>query len=424
MNSRLFTRDFSLLWLGKSVSQLGDGAGFIGLMWWVQSSTGSATALGIMAAISTLIRVALAPVSGVLADRLSKKTIIVLMDALRGVIYAALAFLAWSNQLSLASLILLASLNTICSVFFGPAITSAIPLLVSKDNLPRANSFLQMTGIIVQIASYSVGGILVALVGVPLLLMINGVSFILSAISELFINIPSTPAQESLVAGQFIQNVRQGLTYVRENTVLFKIMKTAAIINFVSAPLFILLPKFVGEHLGGSAEMYGYLLAAMATGTLLASLLIAFTKVVQRNVWTVMHGITFQGAIYITLVVIPRQWYQVHILLFLLTGFANGIVNIYFSSLLQRVVAQEHMGKVFGLLDAMSGALQPLSQGLTGVLGDRIAVGLIYIAAGGFGALGGLQFSLIPNLREWLSPAEDKTPRATHGMAATAQASD
>ena len=146
MSEKLFTRDFSLLWLGKSISQLGDGAGFIGLMWWVQSQTGSATALGLMAAISTLLRVILAPFSGVLADKLSKKTIIVLMDLLRGVIYTALAYLAWSNQLTRTSLIILASANTLCSVFFGPAITSSIPLLVKENNLPRANSFLQMTG--------------------------------------------------------------------------------------------------------------------------------------------------------------------------------------------------------------------------------------------------------------------------------------
>lgn len=421
MKNKLFTRDFSLLWLGKSVSQLGDGAGFIGLMWWVQSQTGSATALGLMAAISTIIRVVLAPFSGVVADRFNKKAIIVLMDLLRGVLYCLLAYLAYTNQLTLTLVIVLSAANTVCSVFFGPAITSTIPLLVEKDNLPQANSFLQMTGIIVQIVSYTAGGILVAMLGVPLLLFVDGISFILSAVSEVFINIPVITTQGAVAAGQFMKNVREGFNYVKENAVLFEVMKTAAVINLVAAPMFILLPKFVSEHLNASAEIYGYLLACMTAGTLFASLLVAFTKVVQRNLGLVVHGITVQSALWIMAALAPRQHYVVHMVLFLLSGVMNGIVNIYFSSLMQRVVAKEHMGKVFGLLEAMSGALQPLSQSITGFVGDRVAVSLVYIVTGGLGALGGLKFSFIPNLRQWLSPEQQSHPDA---LPAAAGASD
>lgn len=405
MKNKLFTRDFTLLWLGKSVSQLGDGAGFIGLMWWVQSQTGSATALGLMAAISTIIRVILAPFSGVVADKLSKKAIIVLMDLLRGVLYCLLSYLAYTSQLTLALVIILSAANTICSVFFGPAITSTIPLLVEKDSLPKANSFLQMTGIFVQIVSYTAGGILVALLGVPLLLLVDGISFILSAISEMFINIPAITIRGSMAMGHFLSNVREGFAYVRDNSVLYEIMKTAAVLNLISAPLFILLPKFVGEHLGASAQVYGYLLACMTAGTLFASITVAFTKVVERNVGMVMNGITVQSLLFAALALAPRHMHHIHMGIFLASGFMNGIVNIYFGSLLQRVVAREHMGKVFGLLDAMSGALQPLSQSLTGFIGDRIAVGTMYLATAVLGTGGGIKFSLIPNLREWLSPA-------------------
>ena len=164
MKNNLFTKDFTLLWLGKSVSQLGDGAGFIGLMWWV-SQTGSATTLGLMAAVSSLVRVGLSPFSGALADRISKKAIIVSMDICRGLVYLAMGYLAWVGQLSLFHVIALSAVNTVFSVFFGPAISSSIPLIVEPENLPKANSFMQMTGIIVQIVSYTAGGVLVAFIG-------------------------------------------------------------------------------------------------------------------------------------------------------------------------------------------------------------------------------------------------------------------
>jgi len=416
MSNKLFTRDFTLLWLGKSVSQLGDGAGFIGLMWWVQSQTGSATALGLMAAVSTIIRVLLAPFSGALADRVSKKMLIVGMDMLRGLLYCILAYLAYTSQLTLALVIMLSAANTVCSVFFGPAISATIPLLVEKDNLPRANSFLQMTGIVVQIVSFTAGGILVALIGVPMLLLVDGISFILSAVSELFIMIPSITALAAKRGNQLMANVKEGFVYVKKNQVLYEIMKTAAVLNFIAAPMFILLPKFVAEHLNASAEAYGYLLACMAAGTFMASLVVAFTKIVQGNVGLVMHGITVQSLLFVLLVLIPTKTYYLHLVILLASGFMNGIVNIYFGSLMQRIVAKEHMGKVFGLLEAMSGAVQPLSQGLTGFIGDRLPVGIIYIATGGLGALGGIKFSLIPNLRVWLNP-EQETANPKHEVA-------
>lgn len=416
MKNNLFTKDFTLLWLGKSVSQLGDGAGFIGLMWWV-SQTGSATTLGLMAAVSSLVRVGLSPFSGALADRISKKAIIVLMDICRGLVYLAMGYLAWVGQLSLFHVIALSAVNTVFSVFFGPAISSSIPLIVEPENLPKANSFMQMTGIIVQIVSYTAGGVLVAFIGVPLLLLINGLSFLLSAISEAFIFIPTVASAASRQGQKFLANIKEGFAYVKEHRVLLDIMKTAAIINFISAPLFILLPKFVNEHMQASAEMYGYLLACTTAGTLVASLLIAFTKLVQRNVWIVMHGITIQGMLYVAFTLLARGTPAIFLTVFFISGIVNGIVNIYFGSLLQRMIAKEHMGKVFGLLDSMSGALQPLSQGMTGMLGDQIATGVVYIGAGILGIGTGVKFSLIPNLKTWLSP-EEKAPAAAAAVAA------
>lgn len=422
VNNKLFTRDFSLLWLGKSVSQLGDGAGFIGLMWWVQTTTGSATVLGLMAMVSTLVRVLLSPVSGVVADRFHKKKIIVITDFIRGLIYCLLAYLVYSSRLTVPLLLTFSALNALNSVFFGPAISSTVPLLVKPDNLPQANSFLQMTSQIVSIVSYTAGGVLVALLGVPLLLLVDGVSFILSAISEMFINIPlSQGTVNSIGKGAFVSNLKEGLQYVRANTVLLEVMKIAAVLNFVMAPMFILLPKFVNIHLGAAASMYGYMLACMMAGTFLASLIVAFTKFVQRNVWIVIYGVTIQGVLLLGLILLPRHMYYGHLALFLFSGLINGIVNVYFSALMQRITAPEHMGKVYGLVETMSSGLQPLSQGLTGFIGDRLSIPVIFGASSILEAAWGIKFSLVPNLRQWLNP-ESAAPE--HTAAAPVPATD
>ncbi len=419
MKTKLFSRNYALLWLGMAVSQLGDGAGTIGLMWWVQVNTGSAMLLGTLAMVRTVISVLLGPLGGAVADRINKKAIIVITDTIRGLIYATLAYLVYHGQLTPAIMLTLVAANSVCSAFFGPAISSTVPLLVSKANLPKANSWQQITSNLVSIVGYSAGGVLVAFLGIPLLLAIDAASFLLSASSEMFIQIPRLVNKGKADAGRFLQDIKEGLRYVRQNRVLIDIMKVAAVLNFVWAPTFILLPKYVQEHLGGTPALYGYMLAASMAGTLCASLLIAFTKLVERNLWSIIYGVTIQSALLVTMVLLPGQIPALQVAIFWIIGLFNGIVNIYFGAIVQRTTAPEQMGRVWGLINTMSGGLQPVAQGLTGFLGDRISIPVIYLFSGSLQGLSGLRFSAIPNLRSFLTgDAEQTDDTAVTGMTA------
>lgn len=402
MEKKLFNKDFILLWLGMAVSQLGVGAGNIGLMWWIQSTTGSALLLGSMAMVRTLVSVLLSPFSGVVADRFDKKAIIVLGDVVRGLIYGVLAFLVYTEQLTPLVLLSLIAGSAVCNTFFNPAVTASVPLLVSHSDLPRANSLQQITSNLVTIGGYAAGGILVALLGVPLLLAVNAAAFLLSALSEMFVYIPRITAEVGFKSRQFILDLKEGFNYARQNQVLIEMMKVASVLNFVVAPMFILLPKFVQETLGAEAALYGYLLAAFTVGNLLASLVIALTKIVERNLWLVIHSITPQALAMIVVALMPTNWHAIRIPLFLFMGFLNGVVNIYFGALVQRTTAPEQLGRISGLINTMSGALQPLSQGLTGFLGGLVSVPIIYVVSGSLEAICGVRFSSIPNLDTYL----------------------
>lgn len=424
MKERLFSKDYALLWLGMAVSQLGDGAGTIGLMWWVQTKTGSAMLLGTMAMVRTLISVILSPLGGAVADRVNKKAIIVLGDTIRGLIYGLLAYLVYTDRLTPSLLLVLVAGAALCNVFFGPAVSATVPLLVSKANLARANSMQQITSNLVSIVGYSAGGVLVAFLGIPLLLAIDSVSFLLSAASEMFIAIPHLAAKGRATASHWVQDIKDGLQYVKQNRVLIDIMKVAAILNFVWAPTFILLPKYVQEHLGGTPALYGYLLAASMAGTLCASLLIAFSKVVERNLWSIIHGVSIQAVLLVTMVLLPSRWAAAQIGIFLVIGLLNGIVNIYFGAIIQRTTAPEQMGRVWGLINTMSGGLQPIAQGLTGILGDRISVPIIYLFCGSMQGLSGMRFSTIPNLRNFLTSDSVRPAAKTPDTAALNPTSD
>lgn len=406
---KLFTRDFTLLWLGQSVSQLGNGAGFIGLMWWIQITTGSAIALGTLAMVQTLVGIAVGPFAGAFVDRVDRKAIIVATDFVRGVNYLVLAWLVMNGQLTMPIVYIIAAINSICGQFFGPAISASIPLLVPNQLLEKANSLNQVTATMVNIIGYAVGGILVAALGVPLLLLVNGASFVVSALSEMFISIPKVVKEKAaLTASLFIQDIKEGFTYVRENPVLLKILQVAMLLNFFAAPFFILLPKFVDEHMGVGSEVYGYLLSGQMAGALIAILLLSTTSIIQNNLWVVRWSLIGQAAAFLTLPFLPVNYWGVHIAIFMFGGMLNSVLNIYFATLMQRATPPQFMGKVFGLVGTMCQALQPASQGITGVVAEFVRLPIIFTVCNFALGVGGYQFASIPGLQKFLGAKKEE----------------
>lgn len=411
MTEKLFNRNFLLLWLGQSVSQLGNGAGFIGLLWWIQVTTGSAVALGTLAMMQTLVAIAIGPFAGAAVDRLDRKVIILLTDVVRGVNFCILGWLALSAQLSLPLLFALSAINAVCGQFFNPAVSASIPLIVPNSRLQQANSLNQVSVSLTNVISYGAGGVLVAFFGVPALLITNGVSFLLSAFSEAFITIPSVLSDKRKVTARLLTaDLKEGFAYLRDNPVLFKVMQVAMILNFFSAPLFILLPKFVNEQLSLGSEVFGYILSAQMAGALLATLLLSAGGRGAPVQWVARFGLVIMGSLTILFAVAPVGMWWIHIGIFGLLGVLNSVVNVYFGTVLQRVTKPEFMGKVFGMLTTISHGLQPLSQGMSGLVAEFIRLPVIYGVCGLAVSGGGLQFGFLPGIKKFLGVQEESQP--------------
>ncbi|MFO8060928.1 MAG: MFS transporter [Bacillota bacterium] len=398
-----FNKDFFLLWLGRSVSQMGDGAGFIAVMWWVQEETGSALALGTLAMSQGLVAVCLGPLAGVIADRLDRKKIIIATDVVRGLIYCSLGYLALTGSLTLLLLIVLSCLSVACSQFFFSAVSAAVPLIVPADGLEKANALGGITAQMVRIAGYAAGGIFVAFFGIPVLLMLNGLSFLLSALSEAFISIPSVLERtETLRVQMLLSDLKDAISYIMRNAVLVKVILVAMVLNVFCAPLNILLPKFVSDFMGADSAVYGYLLSAMMAGGLIGNLVLSTTELVQRNTWIVKWGVSIESLVLALLPVMPVHMWSLHIGIFLAFGCLNGMINVYLQTLIQRMTRPDYMGKVFGLLGTGTGALQPLGQGLTGAASVLFSMPTIFFACFAGWAATGLWFALIPGLDTFL----------------------
>ena len=182
---KLWNRNFFLLWQGQLVSAFGDALYAIALNLFVLELTDSTGVMGSIMALVTVPRIILGPFLGVVVDRSDRKKLIVIGDLIRGLSILFVTGALWLGILEVWLLMVVAVLDGICSAFFNPAIESSIPDLVPEENLVQANSVYQMAVTGADILGQSLGGAAYSLIGAPSMFLIDGISYLFSAGTEI-----------------------------------------------------------------------------------------------------------------------------------------------------------------------------------------------------------------------------------------------
>jgi MFS family permease len=389
--SRLFNRNFFLLWQGQFVSQLGSQAFTIAVMFWIKYQTGSATLMGLLMAVTMLPSVILGPIGGTVADRFSRRKIIILSDVLSGIAVLILAYLLYYKHS--ASNLIIIWLFFVCVVlgvirsFFTSAISAAIPDIVPKEKTSAANSLNQSSVQISMLAGQGLGGYLFVVFGAPFLILIDGITYLFSAFSESFIKIPQRiPEKSDTWQGklkQFKDDTIEGFQYVWKHAGIRTLFFAAAFINFFAIPFVVLLPFYVENSLNARADWYGYLLAAFGLGSLIG--------------YTIAGAIKFPANIRSTIVILTLILMSLcfpifsllskalfALILMIIFGILNGFFNINVITILQTTIPSEIRGRIFGLLTTLTSGLMPLSMALAGIVADLLNqnIPLIYSISG------------------------------------------
>ncbi|MHB1454979.1 MAG: MFS transporter [Saccharofermentanales bacterium] len=388
-------RDYGLLFVGRLVSQIGDGVHNFAIVWLVLDLTGSGIALSALLIASTVPSILLTPLSGVLADRLDRKKIIIWMDVIRGFLLLSAAWIYSAGMLTLPLIYVLTVLISLCGVLFGPAVLAAMPSLVKREELTSANSrdvfATAATGVIGPI----VGALLLSRYGYLGIFLINGISFLLSAIQELFIRIPklSPEALEMHRKKDFMDNLKDGLRYVWARKGLRLLLFTGFLLFFLFYPLFgVVLPFFSKEILKMTPHMYGIAQAGFPFGMLIGigvSGLIA-KKFMKHKI--MIFSIIMQSLLVAALGMFAIPSLYLNLTELALTGIIFGSllmmgvmnVNIYvpFNVIVQETVPEELRGRIFALFSSATNVAVPLGVALYGVLIDLVPMQVFMMLCG------------------------------------------
>ncbi len=431
--TKLFNRNYSLLFQGQLVSRLGSQVYAIAMVLWIKDATGSATLMGLLMMVSAIPGVLLSPMGGAIADRFSRRLILVISDLTRGLamlLVAALIYtMADSVNLLLWTLFVVAILTGTVTAFFRPAIAAAIPDLVPKDRVVTANSLGQLSLQLSVFFGQGLGGTLFRLLGAPFLFLINGISFLYASLSESFIKMPEVAPKEKLSMKEqwheFLVDLKEGFHYAWNRPGLRELVFISAVINFFTIPAIVLLPFFVEDTLGVRVDWYGFILVSFGLGGLLGYLFAGIVRLPGRpRMYLMLAFMVGQSVLYGVLGFIPRPIFVV--MLAIVAGFMGGYITVNITTVLQLSTPSAIRGRVFGLLGMVAGGLTPIAMGLSGVIADALNqnIPLIYAASGGIMVLLSVLVALLPQTRELLAfevkPGDRKGPPS--GGAAPQQA--
>ncbi len=374
---KLWNKNFFLLWQGQLVSALGDQAYVLALGFWIMATTGSTAIMGTLMAASTIPRVLISPFSGVIVDRIDRKQMIIWTDLIRGILVTIIGIGAYRGFLEIWMVFFTGVILRLCGAFFGPSVQSAIPDIVPKSKLVPANSLFQIIHSSTQLIGNVASGVLYALVGAPFLFLFNGISYLFSAGTESFIDIPKIERKEEKKI-TFIQDFVAGLNFVWKFTSLRNLFITASVSNFFSSMSFVLLIPLFTLVRGFDSAQYGFAMGAMALGMFLGMGYTSIRKIKPEGRYK--HFLTGGILSFISFSTFPfmTNIYLVSFIL-LVAGIGNALVNVFIGSIVQMTTPAEMRGKVFGLLGTLSQGLTPIAMALGGVLGVFIPIPYIFL---------------------------------------------
>lgn len=368
-------RNFRQIWLGQVVSQMGDWFNTIALYSIVLALTGSGRAVGLVLVARFLPTVFAGPLSGVIADRYSRRTIMIVSDLLRAVIVLGFLFIRRPDQVWL--IYVLTVIQLICSSFFEPAKTAAIPSVVEKRELLAANAISAVTWSSMLTLGSAIGGVITGIFGTDAAFVLDSVTYLASAALVATVNLPKRPARAkgklTLSKALGITDTFEGIRYVTQRPRVFALLLVKSAWG-LGGGILALLAVF-GERIfpirGSGATGIGVLYAARGIGTAIGP--IAARRLggeSQQRMQTAIGVAFFMGGIFYIGFGLSTNFALA--LVMLLVAHAGGsILWVNSTVLLQHAVEDNFRGRVFAADFALLTLTMAVSNFATGELLDR-----------------------------------------------------
>lgn len=394
----LRSRPFALLWIGQTISTLGNGAFTVALAWEVLLLTGSATAMGVVVVSQSIPLIFFLLLGGVASDWFSRRLLLLFSDLGRGIILLLIAILGWAHLLQLWHLIALSFCFGLIKSFFDPAYQALRPQLVETEARVSANALTGLSRQLGMLLGPLIGVGSIAIIGTEGTFAFDGVTFLASVICLLFLRVPvlapaspATPhtSRPKLAVSQGIRQVGrgvfEGVGYVMREKWLWISLVVASVGNIgYAASLGVALPKLVYHTYGAGVWLFGAIGTANAVGSIGITLVVGQLKHLHRRGLLAYLALIVYGVALIVfgLPLPPGGEPIVAITAGGMVGLGLAFFDIIWVTIVQEHVPNEKLGRVSSIDTFISFVLTPIGYIAGGGLADAIGPSWVFILGG------------------------------------------
>ena len=378
-------RNFNLLFLGKIISLFGDQIFSFGLAWYVLTITQSSIKMSTILILTALPTILLSPFGGLLADIKSRKAILVIMDLTRMLMLIILSELAFLDLLNLATIYSVSIILGICAAIFNPAAIAIIPNIVEPSDINKAVSANQFISSMCSILGMISGSIIYGFLGIKAILLIDAISFFLSAIFENSLDIPKIHIQKEFSSNsskEFFSMIKEGFVYLRGKKGLYHLFIYFSATNLIFFPIGMLfLPYIFNVIIKSTSFQAGIVQATFAVGCMLGAILYSKINKKPSIYKLVVFGFLIASIViyFNALAIIPwvtpylSKWFYTtyYSALNILLGVAIVWINITIGVICQQEVEDTFRGRVTSFLQSLSGASIPIGYLFGGLIAQK-----------------------------------------------------
>lgn len=267
-------RNFALFWLGQSVSEIGTRLTGFGLSIWVYQNSHNVTQVSLVIFFTVLPGVVITPFVGALVDRWNRKWIIVFSDLAAALVTLGLALLLLTDNLQLWHTYVTAFLTSVCGSFQMTAKGAALPMMVPREQIGRANGLIQFSTAVGQVAAPIIAGLLIANLQLQGLLLIDFSTYVVGLLTLLFIQIPQPETNTKLdEKSNIINDMIYGWENISSRPFLLILLAFMTMYFFVNGMTTVLINPLILSF--SSATTFGSVMSIAGCGMIAGSIVMS-----------------------------------------------------------------------------------------------------------------------------------------------------
>ncbi len=399
-------RNFRLFFGGQTISLIGTWMTRVATSWLVYRLTKSSLLLGTVGFAGQIPTFLLAPLAGVIVDRIDRRKVLVWTQTLAMAQSLMLALLTLSHRINIAEVLVLSATQGIINAFDMPARQSFMIRMV-EDRADLSNAIAINSSMVntARLVGPSLAGLLIAATNEGWCFLVDGVSYIAVIASLLMMRIQHEQLEHA--GTTMVEQLRQGWDYVVSSLPIRSILLLFALISLMGWPFMVLMPIFAAQVLHGGPHTLGFLMGAVGVGSLVSALSLVVRRSVRGLLKVIPIGAAVFGAGLVAFGLSRTLWFSIPMMFVTGFGMMQGVTSS--NTILQTLVDEKMRGRVMSYYTMAFVGMAPFGSLLAGALAHAIGAPRTVIISGVACILGSVWFwSRMPAIRDDMRPIYER----------------